>query len=201
MNKVVRINNYQDNRFKKNILRRKLAYEINNDIAYFDIISNYEAIVYTNNKDYYKDLINKFRYHNENITKFYDSNNNIIKEFSKVNLFNVNINDLYVSQFCISRDKYKNLYNYFKKEEDILIPVYNYNDKIIILDGHTRLFIAKNKNFKKVYCYLTNDSFDIYFYNECQKRNINTIYDLELVSKSEYKNIWIKFCNNYFKKE
>ena len=103
------------------------------------------------------------------------------------------------SQFYIDEDKVNALENFIKNSKDIVIQVVKSDEGYICVDGHTRLFIAFLKNFKTVHAIETEfDNDTNYFVSQAKKRNIFTIKDLKLVSHSDYKNLWIDFCDSYF---
>ncbi len=112
-----------------------------------------------------------------------------------------NINELQPSQFYINSEKMNNIASWAKNTEHFIIPVLKKGNDLIVLDGHTRLYLAKKLNIEEVYVY--EDSSDDYiwgFVDEAKKRNINTINDLKLVSNEDYKELWHKFCDDFFNK-
>lgn len=106
------------------------------------------------------------------------------------------ISDLHVSQFYISKEKYKQAKTWIKKEEDIVVPIMKYQNKAILADGHTRLKVAQALGYKDVWVY-TQEEDDLLFafYKEAKKRNILYIDDMKLLPKKKYKILWDGFCD------
>lgn len=198
--KVERIDNYTDNRFSKEVLYQHGCFLVDGIDPYeVEIVSDYEAIVRGKDSNYYEAIIEEFRFYTPHITTFYDSFKNVIKCYPKKEIFEINLEDIQPSQFYVDQEKIDAIKTFLNKEEDIIIQVMQKDDRYISLDGHTRLYYAVMKKFKKVRAVLANsDDYISYFVEEAMKRNITTPYDLILVSHEEYKEKWHKFCDSYF---
>lgn len=197
--KIKRIDNYTNELFSQIVLNQRGAFLVNDEPYEVEIISNDSAIVRGKNSNFFEKIIEEFRYYSPHITNFFDEENKKICSFEKENILKFKINTIQPSQFYVDKDKVNALENFIKKSEDIVIQVVNYNDEYVCVDGHTRLFMAMLKNFKNVYAIETDfDKDTAYFVSQAKNRNIFTIKDLKLVSHSDYKKLWIDFCDSYF---
>lgn len=103
------------------------------------------------------------------------------------------------SQLYVSEEKYQQLLSWIEKEEDIKIPVTLVGEKVVALDGHTRLKVAEMLNFKKVTVYLEESDPSIEdFVRICEMEHKASIVDLPIISKEKYQKRWIEFCQSYF---
>ena len=92
-----------------------------------------------------------------------------------------------------------------EESRSLLMDAYNQGVRTIVATSHRRIGMFETpedrieKNFKTVHAIETEFDDDTnYFVSQAKKRNIFTIKDLELVSHSDYKNLWIDFCDRYF---
>ena len=70
------------------------------------------------------------------------------------------------------------------------------------MDGHTRLCVAIDKNFKSVKGIIVEGNEWLYkFVEEAIKRNVRTPYDLELLNHEDYDIRWNRFCDEFFDQE
>jgi hypothetical protein len=198
--KIQRINTYSDTRFKEEVLKQHGAFFIDDKYPCQFLINNIDsAIIYYRDYNNIDEIIEEFRFYTKHISKFYDPDGKLIKTYDSTKLFKYNINKLQPSQFYISSEKISNIASWAKNAEDFIVPILKNGDELIILDGHTRLYLAKTLNIDEVYVY--EDSSDDYiwgFVDEARKRNVYTINDLKLVSKEDYEVLWNKFCDDYF---
>lgn len=59
---------------------------------------------------------------------------------------------------------------FIKKPEDIVVPVIRMNDRYVSLDGHTRLYLAHKKRWKKVRAVIScTDDWILQFVEEAKK--------------------------------
>ena len=101
--------------------------------------------------------------------------------------------------FDLDKEK-TNHKKYVKSDKDILIPVTKFQGQWVALDGHTRLKLAQLLNIKEVYAY--EEETDAYiedFVLFCKEQQKDSIYDLPIISETEYEVLWNQFCENYFK--
>ena len=167
---IKRIDSYDDERFSTQVLHQHGAFVVNNSLVYeVEIISQNEAII-RGDKKYYKEVIGEFRFFAEHITKFYDKEGNIVIEFKNIPTIDVSI-----------------------------IPLVEYGDRYISMDGHTRLSVAIDKGFKSVKGIIVQGDDYLYkFVEEAIKRNVKTPYDLEVLSHEDYDIKWNRFCDEFF---
>ncbi len=201
--KIQRINTYDDIRFNEEVLKQHGAFLIDDKYPCQFLIKDINsAIMYYHDYDNIEEIIEEFRFYTKHISKFYDSDGKLIKNYDDVKLFKVNINNLQPSQFYISSEKMNNIASWAKSNEHFIVPILKNENNLIILDGHTRLYLAKTLNIEEIYAY--EDSSDAYiwgFVEEARKRNIHTINDLKLVSSEDYEILWNKFCDDYFNRQ
>ncbi|WP_283591861.1 hypothetical protein [Clostridium butanoliproducens] len=200
--KIQRINNYDDDRFDKEVLNQHGAFIIDEKYkCSFKIISKDSAIVLFHKEVDVFQLIDEFRFYSGHIINFYGEDMQLIKAFPPINIFYINIKDIQPSQFFVDIDKVKAIESFIKSEEDIIISLAKIKDCFISLDGHTRLYYGVSKGYSKVKGYLTEPGDYLEdFVEEARKRNVYSPYDLELISHEEYEIKWNKFCDDFFSK-
>lgn len=196
---IKRVTEYNNPLFSQIVLNQRGAFLIDEEPYEIEIISNDSAFVRGKNRENYKKLIEYFRYYSPHINNFFDENNKKIISFEKKPVLTLEVDKIQPSQFYIDEDKVNALKSFIKNSKDIVIQVVKSDGGYICVDGHTRLFIAFLKNFKNVLAIETEFEDDTnYFVSQVKKRNIFTIKDLELVSHSDYKKLWLNFCDSYF---
>lgn len=195
---ITRINTYDDHRFSQEALNQHGCYLADGAPIEIKIISQSEAII-IGDETYFDEVIDEFRFNSEHITKFYDESGKIVKQFKDLELFKLDIDKIQPIQFFVDKDKLEAVKSFVGGEEDVVIPVAMHDDIYVSLDGHTRLYLAYNLDFKQVYAYQSQDfdGFD-YFFDEARKRNIYSAKDLILLEHEEYLDKWDKFCDEYY---
>ena len=196
---IKRVIEYNNPLFSQIVLNQRGAFLIDEEPYEIEIISSDSALMRGKNRENYKKLIEYFRYYSPHINNFFDENNKKIISFEKKPALTLEVDKIQPSQFYIDEDKVNALENFIKNSKDIVIQVVKSDEGYICVDGHTRLFIAFLKNFKTVHAIETEFDDDTnYFVSQAKKRNIFTIKDLKLVSHSDYKKLWLNFCDSYF---
>lgn len=196
---IKRVTEYNNPLFSQIVLNQRGAFLIYEEPYEIEIISSDNAFVRGKNRENYKKLIEYFRYYSPHINNFFDENNKKIISFEKKSVLTLEVDKIQPSQFYIDEDKLNALKSFIKNSKDIVIQVVKSDEGYICVDGHTRLFIAFLNNFKTVHAIETEfDNDTNYFVSQAKKRKIFTIKDLKLVSHSDYKNLWIDFCDSYF---
>lgn len=141
-------------------------------------------------------IIDRFRFYAEHITTFLDRKGKLVKRFPGLNKISIDLCKIQPSQFYVSREKVNAIEEFINRETDVIIPIKEYRDRRISLDGHTRLYIAKQKGFAKVPGFFAETDDHIYrFVKEAVRRGIKSVPDLKLVSPEEYE---ILFCGEFF---
>lgn len=199
-NIIQRIDNYEDDRFDKDILRQHGAFIIDGKYkCSFRIINKDSAIVFFDKEINLNKLIDEFRFYSEHIINFYDNNMNLIKSFPTKEIFYINIKDIQPSQFYVDMDKVKAIESFIESKEDICIPLTKIKDYFVSSDGHTRLYYATTKGYSKIRAFFTEPGDYLEgFVEEARKRNVYSPYDLKLITHEEYKIKWHKFCDDFF---
>lgn len=199
---IKRIDSYDDERFSTQVLHQHGAFVVNNLLVYeVEIISQNEAII-RGDKKFYKEVIGKFRFFAEHITKFYDKEGNIVIEFKNIPTIDVSIDRIQPSQFYVDSIKKMAVESFINMEMDVIIPLVEYGDRYISMDGHTRLSVAIDKGFKSVKGIIVQcDDYLYKFVEEAIKRNVKTPYDLEVLSHEDYDIKWNRFCDEFFEQD
>lgn len=199
---IRRVDSYEDERFSLNVLRQHGAFIVNNTFLYeVEIISNSEAVIRGEEK-FYKKIIEEFRFFAEHITKFYDEVGSVVMEYETVPTIDVEIEKIQPSQFFVDVTKKQAVEGFIRAEEDVIIPLVEYGDRYISMDGHTRLSVAIDKGFTWIKGILVQGDDDLYkFANEAEKRNVKSPYDLEVFSHEEYDRKWNAYCDWFFEQE
>lgn len=121
-----------------------------------------------------------------------------------IDIHTVTIHDLQPSQFYISKEKLEKVLSWFNPQDLSNfepIPVKILQDKIVLMDGHTRIVAALLYNLPKVPLVWESEelSWDMYeaCIEACIDRNIHSPYDLKdkIISKEEYKLKWDAWCD------
>lgn len=204
--KIQRIDSYSNNLFKKEILNQHGAYLIDEKYpCEFLITSSDSAIIYYhnyNNINALKEIAEEFRFYSKNITKFFDNNNNLLFKYKPIELFEIEIMKLQPSQFYVNMQKIDAIKTWAENIDNFIIPIADIDNQKVILDGHTRLYLASMLGYKKVLAFYDDaDECIKYFGNEAKKRNILKITDLKAVDENDYIKLWHKFCDDYFTKK
>lgn len=199
---IRRIDSYDDERFSTQVLHQHGAFVVNNSLLYeVEIISQNEAII-RGDERFYKEVIEEFRFFSEHITKFYDKERNIVIEFKDLPTIDVSIDRIQPSQFYVDSTKKMAVESFINTERDVIIPLVEYGDRYISMDGHTRLSVAIDKGFKSVKGIIVQGDEWLYkFVEEAIKRNVKTPYDLEVLSHEDYDIKWNRFCDEFFEQE
>lgn len=198
--RIERINRYDDSRFQTEVLRQHGAFLVDGQHpCQFLITGPNTAVIDYHDDSKVEEIIDEFRFYAKHITKFFKKDGTLLKCCDDVKLMKVGIDQLQPSQFYINAEKMNAIAAWAKRVEHFIIPVLNHADAWIVLDGHTRLYLAKTLNMEAVYVY--EDSSDEYIHDfvaEARRRKIDTIQDLTLVSGEEYALLWDAFCDDYF---
>lgn len=199
---IVRINSYDDTRFSQIVLNQHGAYLIDGEPYEVEIIDNITAIVRGKDTSAYADLIEEFRFNAPHITRYIDSDNNPVSEFEQEQLVEIKLSDIQPSQFFIDETKLEAVKTFIHDKSDIVIQAKTWNNRYISLDGHTRLYLAVQRGYKKVKAFITeSDEWVWPFVNEAVKRGIKTPKDMQLLSHEQYEIQWNQYCDSVFEKD
>jgi len=177
-------------------------YTENKSNYYYFEIKGQEATLYFEDEKYIKEVIDEFLFYSNFICCIKSSKGNILMKRKKIKLELCEVLEIQPSQFYIDKTKLENCKSWIKSPKDIMIPVADINNKIVSLDGHTRLRAAHDLGYRQVYIY--RDDFDNCinsFVKEATKRNIFNILDLETLNSEDYKMKWHKFCDDFFERK
>lgn len=123
----------------------------------------------------------------------------MIKEYPKVPLLTLFLDQIQPSQFYVDEDKLAAISTFIYQPEDIIIQVMPFEDRYISLDGHTRLYYAVMKGWDTVRAIkVVSDDYIYGFVKEAKRRSILSPKDMVLVSHEEYVEKWVRFCEDFF---
>jgi hypothetical protein len=197
-----------------------LEYDIKNieeaEIINFYVVQAYEERIVI------KGFLDEIVYWNPHLKRiFCNVDNNFIMEDSLINsgfiknnvwslnmcnhieAFRINIDDITPEQLTVDKVKLERVSSWIESPEDIVVCCARIGDRIVSIDGHSRLVAAYNKGFKYVYAYLEPCNDNIKFYKTCMKwceeEGIFTIEDLSkrVVTPKEHERLWINRCQEY----
>ena len=196
---IQRIDTYADSRFSECALFQHGCFLVEGKPYEIEIISDFEAVVRGEEKEVYLKIIEEFRFYAPHITKFYNSRGNIIKEYSTVFIKTISLEEIQPSQFYVDEIKKQAVSDFVHTEEDLIIPLVNWEGHNVSVDGHTRLFVAAEKGIQNVYGFYTEAGDYVRdFAAEAIKRNIVSPYQLIEVKHEDYEKLWFAFCDEYF---
>lgn len=121
-----------------------------------------------------------------------------------VNVVKMMINDIVPEQLSVDKNKLNIVDSWIESPEDIVVSCVRIKDKVVCIDGHSRLVAAYLKGYEYVYVHIDENA-DTELYEEClrwcKEANINSIADLSqrVVSEEEHESIWIDRCQSYLK--
>lgn len=196
---IKRIHSYKDQRFSDKVLLSHGCFLVD-DIPYeVEIISDFEAILRGAKREWYVKVIEEFRFYTPHITRFIDDCGHAIKEYPKVPLLTLFLDQIQPSQFYVDEDKLAAISTFIYQPEDIIIQVMPFEDRYISLDGHTRLYYAVMKGWDTVRAIkVVSDDYIYGFVKEAKRRSILSPKDMVLVSHEEYVEKWVRFCEDFF---
>lgn len=196
---IKRIHSYKDQRFSDKVLLSHGCFLVD-DIPYeVEIISDFEAIIRGAKREWYVKVIEEFRFYTPHITRFIDDCGHVIKEYPKVPLLTLFLDQIQPSQFYVDEDKLAAISTFIYQPEDIIIQVMPFEDRYISLDGHTRLYYAVMKGWDTVRAIkVVSDGYIYGFVKEAKRRSILSPKDMVLVSHEEYVEKWVRFCEDFF---
>lgn len=196
---VNQVNTYLDDRFLKKVLNQHGAFLVGDDPYEVEIVSKTDAIIRGRNSNFYEAVIDEFRFYAEHITNFWDETNNLVKTYPAVELVKIPMAEIQPSQFYVDEIKKQAVSDFVHTEEDLIIPLVNWEGHNVSVDGHTRLFVAAEKGIQNVYGFYTEAGDYVRdFAAEAIKRNIVSPYQLIEVKHEDYEKLWFAFCDEYF---
>lgn len=196
---IIRINTYTDDRFSREALLQHGCFLADNTPYEIKIISDYEAVIWGQNRDVYPEVIEEFRFYTPHIARFYDCCGHVVKEYPKALLLTLTLDQIQPSQFYVDKEKISAVSSFIHEPDDIIIQVLPFEERYISLDGHTRLYYAVVNGWNSVRAILAESDEYIYgFAEEAKRRNIIFPRDMLAVSHNEYEEKWIHFCDEYF---
>jgi len=131
----------------------------------------------------------------------------ILNISTDIRVFKIDIKEITPEQLTVDEVKLARVNSWIEKPEDIVVSCVKIGNKIVVIDGHSRLVAAYNKGFRYVYAYLESDNDNLQFYKTCMQwcedQRIYTIKDLakRVVTPEEHEKLWISRCQTYLTKQ
>lgn len=167
--------------------------------TYFFEIRGREAILFSNDAQYIRQVIDEFLYFSSFIHVIKDKYGRILAENSTKEPYLLELSHIQPSQFYINERKLESCKKWIKSPKDIILPICIKDGKSILLDGHTRLRAAADLGYPSVYVYCDDyDETIFHFVDEAIKRKVYTVMDMELLGDEDYKVKWDQFCDDLF---
>ena len=123
------------------------------------------------------------------------------------------ISDLQFSQLFLSEAKIKRIENWLTsktiEEAPVTIRWFPWSEKPVLLDGHTRVFVANQKGMTHVPVLLDDEEIDEaleQLYQACtawcNEQEINSVsaFSTRILSQAQYEIDWIGRCQSYLAK-
>lgn len=201
---IQRINSYTDDRFTPEILRQHGAFLIDGKYPCgFEIVDDRSAKMYYHDymdKAEVEEILDEFRFYTGHITRFYTPEGDLLKEYESVKLFDLPLQQIQPSQFYVDQEKLAAVGSFIKREEDIVIPVMEYEGRYVSEDGHTRLYLAHRRGYARVRAFLEEEDIGYIpdFVKEARSRGIYHVGDMAELSHEEYEEKWNRFCDAFF---
>lgn len=195
---IIRINTYDDPRFSPEALRQHGCYLVDGQPCEVRIVSEGTAIVTGCPAQQLSALIEAFRFNAPHITRFTDAAGCTLAKLPPLHAFPIRLSDIQPSQFFVDEEKLAAVRSFIHAPEDVIIPVIAHEGRYISLDGHTRLFLAAQREWQSVRAvYDTADDVLLAFANEAARRGVHTPADMTLLSHAEYEVRWNQFCDDF----
>ena len=197
--KIQRIDSYTDSRFSERVLQQHGAFLAEGQPFSVEIISDHEAVISGDPAEFYPQVIEEFRFFAEHITCFYNEQKQIVAQFPPVPFFEVELTNIQPSQFYVDEEKVQAVSSFIHSGEDVIIPLMQYGERYLSLDGHTRMFAAQQKGLTRVKGFFSEAGDYIFDFGRlAQERSIFTPMDLQPLSHEDYCIRWHKFCDDFF---
>lgn len=131
----------------------------------------------------------------------------VLNSGSNIDVFKIGIDKITPEQLTVDREKIQRVGSWIEKPEDIVVTCVKIDDKVVTIDGYSRLIVALNKGFNYVYAHFEPDNTSTKFYKTCmgwcQEEGVYTIKDLStrVVSPEEHQRLWVNRCQEYIKRQ
>ena len=202
MASIKRIDSYSDNRFSDTVLNQHGAYLMDGEPYEIEIMDSFTAEIRGKDANLFEELIEEFRFHAPHICTFFDKDGRVVARYSPAQLFEIPIDNIQPSQFFVDEEKLRAVRTFVHGEEDIIVQVIPYGERFIVLDGHTRLFLATQIGFDKVKAVMSETEDWVWqFVHEAERRKILCPKDMKLLPHEQYEIQWNRYCDEVFAKE
>ena len=128
-----------------------------------------------------------------------DADGRLLAEHPRPELLTVPLEALQPSQFYVDADKLAMVRTFIHGPEDVIAQVLPWGDRFIVLDGHTRLYLAAQRGYAQVRAVLAEtDEWIWTFVREARGRGVLRPGNMELIAHAEYVRLWDGFCDSVF---
>ncbi|MBI9011406.1 MAG: hypothetical protein JEZ08_04190 [Clostridiales bacterium] len=170
------------------------------EVTHFKVLNDSKKIMNGLIKEfnYWHPFIKRL-YFNELIESHIKPQNNIIHFKDACLLYKVDIADIVPEQLTVSKAKFDRVDKWIESSEDVVVGTVEIDDKIVCVDGYSRLVSAYLKGLESVYIYkdiVEDKSLYEVCLSWCKAEGIYTIEDLSkrIVSAEEHQRVWIDRC-------
>ena len=196
---IQRIDGCEDARFSRTVLCQHGAYLVSGQPCSVEIIGPETAVVRGEDAAFFPALIEVFRFHAPHICRFLDADGRLLAEYPRSELLTVPLEALQPSQFYVDADKLAAVRTFIHAPEDVIVQVLPWGERFIVLDGHTRLYLAAQRGYAKVLAVLSEtDEWIWTFVREARRRGVLRPGNMELLTHAEYVRLWDGFCDAVF---
>lgn len=195
---IIRINHYQDPRFSPAALAQHGCYLADGVPCEVRILTEDTAMIVGAPAGALEDLISAFRFHAPHITVFRDAGGCVIHTFPPARLLTLPLSALQPTQFHVDEEKLAAVRSFITKPEEIILQVLPHEGRYLVLDGHTRLYLAVISSWETVRAVAEEADDSIHaFAAEALRRGVRVPADMTLLPHSEYEVRWNRFCNEF----
>lgn len=195
---IRRIDGYDDPRFPRTALLQHGAFLVEGEPCWVEIVGP-DAAVYHGKPEHAGEVIEAFRFYAEHIAHFTDGGGRLLAKYPPVAIFDVAMERVQPSQFCVDREKLEAVSTFVRAPEDVVLPLVRYGDRYVSLDGHTRLAAALALGFDHVKGFFAADDGWVWaFVREAERRGIRAPWDMDVLDHGEYTIRWDRYCDEVF---
>jgi hypothetical protein len=187
-------------------------------------IVNFSAFKPCGEKEVFKGLVDEMLYWNPYLKRILFSRDNkmvkddylrdlgfeegvvwILNTVCSAEVFKVDIDEIMPEQLTVDKTKLGRVSSWIQGPEDVIVSCVRIDDKLICIDGYSRLVAAFNKGFNYVYAYVEEENNNLEFYKTCkswcEEEGVLSIKDLagKVVTPEEHQRIWIDRCQSYLR--
>lgn len=196
---VRRVDGYADSRYPSQALAAHCAFEAEGKPAWATILSYHTAMLHGAYEGALEEIVQEFRFFAGHITRFVDEEGKLLWQCAPVSLRRVPLMQLQPSQFFVDAQKLSAVQSFIHKGDDVILPVFSRGDRLVTMDGHTRLYAAWLLGAQTVQVYEHSvDKTLLLFVQEARDRGVFAVSDLTVLPHEEYEIAWNRYCDAFF---